>query len=116
MSADPPAAHRPPPPDCDGLAQGFALLSQPVRLRLVLLLARQERSVNSLCEELKLPQPTVSHHLGLLRAGGIVEARSAGRQRFYRLSGPGAGDGALTLHANGCWIRLTVGPAPSRDA
>jgi DNA-binding transcriptional ArsR family regulator len=116
MSADHPGAHCPPPLEYDRLGKCCALLSMPMRLRILLLLARGELSVNALCEKLKAAQPTVSHHLGILRAAGVVDTRHAGRHRFYRLSGPAAGGGALTLYAAGCWIRLTVGPAPSPDA
>jgi len=113
MSADQAGGHRQLLQDYGELARCFGLLSEPVRLRIALLLARQERSVNSLRDELKLPQPTVSHHLGVMRAGGVVDARRAGKQRFYRLCGPGSSNGALTLHADGCWIRLMLGAAPS---
>jgi ArsR family transcriptional regulator len=116
MSADQVGGHREPLQDCGQLAKCFALLSLPVRLRILLLLARHERSVNSLCEELKAPQPSVSHHLAILRAGGIVETRRAGKQIFYRICGPGVGGGALTLHATGCRIRLSLGTRPSPDA
>ncbi|HET6428774.1 MAG TPA: ArsR family transcriptional regulator [Phycisphaerae bacterium] len=36
-----------------------------------------------MCRKLRLPQPTVSHHLGLLRAHGLVKNRRAGKQVFY---------------------------------
>ena len=63
------------------------LLSDKTRLTIVLLLSRGERNVTSLCEELNLPQPTVSHHLGLLRTQNIVANRRNGKQVFYVLSG-----------------------------
>ena len=45
----------------------FRLLSDKTRLSILMLLATGEKNVGSLCVELNLPQPTVSHHLGLLR-------------------------------------------------
>src|SRR6185437_5231281 len=54
------------------LCQLFRLLSDKTRLQIVMLLADGERNVTSLCEELKLPQPTVSHHLGLLRMNRVI--------------------------------------------
>jgi len=63
----------------------FSQLSDSTRLRLVLLLATGERNVGSLCEELKLRQPTVSHHLGLLRMNRLIVAKRDGKQIIYAL-------------------------------
>jgi DNA-binding transcriptional ArsR family regulator len=51
------------------------------------LLAKGERNVTSLCDELGLPQPTVSHHLGLLRMSNLIGNRRNGKQVFYGLNG-----------------------------
>lgn len=67
------------------LADLFKLLSDRTRLRILNLLTQGERNVSSLCEELKLPQPTVSHHLGLLRMRNIIVNRRSGKQVFYGL-------------------------------
>ena len=67
------------------LATLFRLLSDRTRLNLLTLLADGEKNVTSLCETLKLPQPTVSHHLGLLRMSGIIVNRREGKQVFYSL-------------------------------
>src|SRR3712207_7996594 len=73
--------------DLEPLAALFKLLSDGTRLRILMLLAKGERNVSSLCEELKLPQPTVSHHLGLLRMKHIITNRRHGKQVFYGLNG-----------------------------
>lgn len=65
----------------------FRLLSDKTRLHILLLLAAGERNVSSLCQELQLPQPTVSHHLGLLRMNNVIGNRRAGKQVFYTLNG-----------------------------
>ena len=39
------------------------------------------------CDELQLPQPTVSHHLGLLRMNNVIGNRRSGKQVFYTLNG-----------------------------
>jgi DNA-binding transcriptional ArsR family regulator len=65
----------------------FRLLSDKTRLNILLLLANGERNVSSLCEELALPQPTVSHHLGLLRMQNLISNRRNGKQVFYGLNG-----------------------------
>jgi len=62
-------------------------LSDKTRLNILMLLSEGERNVTSLCEALKLPQPTVSHHLGLLRMNNIIGNRRNGKQVFYTLNG-----------------------------
>ena len=73
--------------DLEPLVALFRLLSDRTRLNLLMLLADGERNVTSLCEALKLPQPTVSHHLGLLRMSNIIGNRRDGKQVFYSLNG-----------------------------
>jgi DNA-binding transcriptional ArsR family regulator len=70
----------------DELCQVFRLLSDPTRLRILTILSHGERHVTSLCQTLELPQPTVSHHLSLLRMAGITTPRRHGKQVFYRLN------------------------------
>ena len=65
----------------------FRLLSDKTRLNILMMLANGERNVSSLCEELALPQPTVSHHLGLLRMQNLITNRRNGKQVFYGLNG-----------------------------
>jgi ArsR family transcriptional regulator, zinc-responsive transcriptional repressor len=72
--------------DIDQLTALFRLLSDRTRLNILLALADGERNVSSLCMELGLPQPTVSHHLGLLRVNNIITNRRKGKQVFYSLS------------------------------
>ncbi|HVT88711.1 MAG TPA: metalloregulator ArsR/SmtB family transcription factor [Tepidisphaeraceae bacterium] len=66
----------------------FKLLSDKTRLNILMLLADGERNVTSICEQLHLPQPTVSHHLSLLRVNNIIANRRNGKQIFYTLSVP----------------------------
>jgi ArsR family transcriptional regulator len=67
--------------------QTFRLLADPVRLRLLLLLAVEgERTVTALHQALDQSQPSISHHLALLRMGGLVESRREGKHSFYSLS------------------------------
>jgi DNA-binding transcriptional ArsR family regulator len=72
--------------DLEQLTAMFRLLTDKTRLNILLLLSAGERNVSSLCQELQLPQPTVSHHLGLLRQGNVIENRRAGKQVFYGLN------------------------------
>jgi len=43
-------------------------------------------SVNEIVEKISVSQPTVSHHLAILREAGLVEARNEGKQTFYSLN------------------------------
>jgi len=73
--------------DLDQLSSLFRLLSDKTRLSILMRLSDGERNVTTLCEELALPQPTVSHHLGLLRMNNVVGNRRHGKQVFYALHG-----------------------------
>jgi DNA-binding transcriptional ArsR family regulator len=64
----------------------FRLLSDRTRLNILILLSNGERNVTSLCDNLALPQPTVSHHLGLLRGRNLIASRRNGKQVFYALN------------------------------
>ena len=103
------AAPDPSGPDAARLADVFRLLSDKTRLSLLLLLSGGERNVTSLCEALRLPQPTVSHHLGLLRTGGLLVSRRAGKQIYYQLGGKcEPADGCLmAFHVGGVDVRIS---------
>ncbi len=73
--------------DLEQLTSLFRLLSDKTRLNILLLLAQGERNVSSLCQELDLPQPTVSHHLGLLRMSNLIGNRRDGKQVYYGING-----------------------------
>jgi ArsR family transcriptional regulator len=64
------------------------LLADSTRLGIIRILADGARSVGQLCDLLKLPQPTVSHHLGLLRLTGILINVRRGKSVLYQF-GPG---------------------------
>ena len=82
--------------DLEQLTSLFRLLSDKTRLNILLLLSDGERNVTALCEALALPQPTVSHHLGLLRMNNIIGSRRAGKQVFYGVNGRiNSGEGNL---------------------
>ena len=64
-------------------------VSDPTRLRVILLLSEEEHHVGALCEQLGQSQPAVSHHLALLRHGGVISPRRFGKNNFYSLSPTG---------------------------
>lgn len=63
----------------------FNAVAEPRRREILDALARGERSVTDLVEELGVAQPVVSKHLRVLREVGLVQVRDEGRQRIYRL-------------------------------
>jgi hypothetical protein len=63
----------------------FKALAHESRLRIVGLLAQGERSVQELATLLDLKEPTVSHHLAILKDQGLVSARAEGTTRWHRL-------------------------------
>lgn len=63
----------------------FAILAEPARRRILDHLRAGEASVNTLAEQLQMPQPSVSKHLKVLRDAGFVSSRSDAQRRLYRL-------------------------------
>jgi len=72
--------------DLQALAQFCHILGDKTRLRIVRTLQEGERNVTALCKTLKLPQPTVSRHLAILRMAGLVDNRREGKEIHYSLS------------------------------
>jgi DNA-binding transcriptional ArsR family regulator len=64
-------------------------LTDPTRLQALQILADGERHVGALCDAMGLPQAAVSHHLSLLRHGGLVVCRRQGKNTFYSLTTSG---------------------------
>jgi DNA-binding transcriptional ArsR family regulator len=75
-------------------------MSDKTRYTIMYLLASAEEGemhVTAICDALQQSQPAISHHLALLRHGGLIEARRAGKNNFYSLTdreigGVGLGD------------------------
>jgi DNA-binding transcriptional ArsR family regulator len=67
------------------LADTFAVLGDPTRVRLVDALAHGELCVSDLAALVGLTESAVSHQLRLLRSLRLVRARRAGRQVYYQL-------------------------------
>jgi DNA-binding transcriptional ArsR family regulator len=67
----------------------FDVLGDPVRRRVLELLADGERTAGAVTEvirkEFGISQPAVSQHLGVLRDGGFVHVRVDGPRRIYSL-------------------------------
>ena len=63
----------------------FKALANESRLRLIGLLSERERSVQELARALSLSEPTVSHHLAVLKQIGLVSVRAEGVVRWHAL-------------------------------
>jgi ArsR family transcriptional regulator, arsenate/arsenite/antimonite-responsive transcriptional repressor len=66
------------------LADIFRLLGDPARIRILMLLDKQELCVCQLTEALSMGQPLVSHNLALLRRAGFIGVRKDGKMAFYK--------------------------------
>lgn len=68
------------------LAEWYGVLADPTRLRLLSLIsaAGEACAACDLVEPLGVSQPTVSHHLKVLRQAGLVENEKRGRWVYYR--------------------------------
>jgi len=74
------------PAERDALAARFKALSDPARVAIVnRLAAADEVCVCDFVAALDLAQPTVSHHLKVLRDAGLVESSRRGTWAYYRL-------------------------------
>jgi DNA-binding transcriptional ArsR family regulator len=67
------------------MESAFAIIAEPSRRAILSLLASSERSVGDIEEQLRLPQPSVSKHLRVLREAGFVESRVDAQRRLYRI-------------------------------
>ena len=66
------------------IVKSLRVLGDTNRLRMLLLLAREELSVAELQEILGMGQSTISTHLAQLKHAGLVEDRRAGKNIWYR--------------------------------
>jgi ArsR family transcriptional regulator, arsenate/arsenite/antimonite-responsive transcriptional repressor len=84
--------------DAETLARRLKALADPVRLRLVSIVAASEGKEACVCdliEPVGLSQPTVSHHLKILMEAGFLSRSKRGTWAYYRLV-PGSLDAAAS--------------------
>jgi DNA-binding transcriptional ArsR family regulator len=65
-------------------SDAFNAVAEPRRRDILLFLANVERPVGDIVIALRMEQPSVSKHLGVLRKVGLVNMRREGRRKFYR--------------------------------
>jgi len=63
----------------------FEIIAEPNRRAILTLLVSSEQSVGEIERQLRMPQPTVSKHLRVLRDAGFVESTVDAQRRLYRL-------------------------------
>jgi len=68
------------------MESAFAVIAEPNRRAILSMLSSSERSVGELMQHLRLPQPSVSKHLKVLRESGFVESRVEAQRRVYRIN------------------------------
>src|SRR5262245_40674009 len=64
----------------------FNAIAEPRRRKIIDILAKGDQAVGQLVDRLRIAQPAVSKHLGVLRKVGLVSVSKQGRQRLYRLN------------------------------
>jgi ArsR family transcriptional regulator len=91
-----------------GLADRFKALGDPTRLAIINQLAgADEVCVCHLVPDAGLSQPTISHHLRLLRDAGLVTSERRGTWAYYRLVPEAIGELAAAL------VPLAAPPVPA---
>jgi DNA-binding transcriptional ArsR family regulator len=63
----------------------FEIIAEPNRRAILSLLVASQQSVGEIERQLRMPQPTVSKHLRVLREAGFVESTVDAQRRLYRL-------------------------------
>jgi ArsR family transcriptional regulator, arsenate/arsenite/antimonite-responsive transcriptional repressor len=65
----------------------FHAMGDPVRQQIIMLLATsEEMNVNTLAGRIDLSRPAISHHLKVLRQGGLIKMRREGTENHYSLA------------------------------
>jgi ArsR family transcriptional regulator len=75
------------PGQADALARGFKAVGDPIRLRLLSLIASTEGGEACVCDltgTFALTGPTISHHLKVLREAGLITGERRGTWVYYR--------------------------------
>lgn len=83
---DPPSSLA--PPHADLLARVFASVSDPTRVRILLLVLERERNVSELVSLVDISQGRVSTHLQCLRWCGFVTSERRGKFVYYQVVDP----------------------------
>ena len=64
----------------------FKAISDPNRVKIMELLKDGELNVTEICKHFDMKQPSISHHLNILKNAGIVKDRKVGKEVYYDLN------------------------------
>lgn len=102
--------------DPTALLTFFKALAHESRLRLLAFVSEREHNVQELAVRAALKEPTVSHHLAMLREAGLVSLRQDGTTHWYALEPKTLSRLARSLLAPGQLASLAgIEPQPSND-
>jgi DNA-binding transcriptional ArsR family regulator len=95
------------------VAELFAVLSAPIRLKIISAVCQQEKNVSELLAEIDTTQPNMSQHLSTLYRCGVLGRRREGTQIYYSLKN----EFVATLCRTVCTqVAIDEGSAPRRLA
>lgn len=80
-------------------ARFLRCIGEPTRLRILKLLASDEKCVGDIIDALNKEQSLISHHLRALKGCGIVTTRQEAQRIYYRLSDPSLAELVLRSEA-----------------
>jgi DNA-binding transcriptional ArsR family regulator len=64
----------------------FAVLSTPIRIRIISELCQGEKNVGQMLENIDIAQPNMSQHLNIMYRSGVLGKRRQGAHMFYRIA------------------------------
>ncbi|MDP6624970.1 MAG: metalloregulator ArsR/SmtB family transcription factor [Nitrospinota bacterium] len=64
----------------------FKAVGDPTRVKIMVLLRKKEMCVSDICKHFKMKQPSISHHLNILKNAKIVSDRKEGKEVYYALN------------------------------
>lgn len=70
----------------DACCQLFQALSDGTRQRILELLAKREMTVSEIVKHFRISQPSISHHLDILKRANMVIYEKRGREVYYRIN------------------------------
>ncbi|MBK7142672.1 MAG: winged helix-turn-helix transcriptional regulator [bacterium] len=100
----------------DQLPSGMKAMADPTRLKILLMLEGQGRSVGEIVSFFNLSQPTITRHLQTLLAAGMVVRKRAGQQVLYELNAENVKSFCVQLVGcfPCCCNDVQIAPAPKR--
>ncbi len=70
----------------DQIAEQLKAFADPNRIRIIALLLKGEQTATQLNQEIRVCQPTLSHHMKMLCSTHLVDCRKQGVRCFYRIN------------------------------